>query len=216
MKYWNLHLPDHPCKNRIFAISDGHIHLQLSRRHPRIVLARKILGCEQVFLASGNSTRSHGLGLSMKHLIAIDGSIEDSCFLFIYWMLLWEILQLNELSFKESVCLQELVDFFGSCIESGGTYTIAGKDFRFRLCLGQILHAGLQSAAAEGAEWDNFLAAQVHLTQEGNHGRRVCTEPHGIAEEHHIVFGDVGCQRLNLGSNALFLQRAMVAWKSSS
>ena len=174
-------LPDHSRKHRIFAFCDGHINLQLSRRHPWIVLARKILGCEQVFRASGNSTRSHGLGLSMKHLIAIDGSIEDSCFLFIYRMLLRKILQLNELSFKETVCFQELVDFFGCSIESGGTYTIAGKDFRFRLCLGQILHAGLQSATAEGTERNNFLAAQVHLTQEGNHGRRVSAEPHGIA-----------------------------------
>ena len=141
MKYWNLHLPDHSCKYRIFAVCDSHIHLQLSSRHPRIVLARKILGCEQVFRAFGNSTRSHGLGLSMKHLIAIDGSIEDSCFLFIYWMLLWEILQLYKFSFKEAACLQELVDFFGCGFESGGTHAITGKDFRFRLCLGQILHA---------------------------------------------------------------------------
>ena len=141
MKYWNLHLPDHSRKHRIFAFCDGHIHLQLSRRHPSIVLAWKILGYEQVFRAFGNSTRSHSLGLSMKHLIAIDGSIEDGCFLFVYWMLLRKILQLNEISFKEAIGLQKLVDFFGCGFKSGGTHTIARKDFSFRLCLGQILHA---------------------------------------------------------------------------
>jgi hypothetical protein len=45
----------------------------------------------------------------MKHLITIDGSIEDSCFLFIYRMLFLEILQLTSMSLTTLTLIVETI-----------------------------------------------------------------------------------------------------------
>ena len=117
-------------------------------------------------------------------------------------MLFGKFLQLDKLSLNEAIGFQEEVYLLWCGFQTGGTHAVARQNLSLRLGLGQVLHARFQSATAEGAERHDFLAAQIDLVQESDDRRGVGAEPNRIAEEYHIVFGDIDFKWLDLRENA--------------
>ena len=119
-------------------------------------------------------------------------------------MRLGKLVQLHEIALDKAIRLQELIDFLRHCLHSSRPHAIARQNLRIRLFFRQIFHTGIESATAKRTERHDFFTAQVRLVEESRHRRRESTEPHGIADENHVVLRNVGPHRLDFGQNALF------------
>ena len=170
------------------AVEDGDIDLHgACGGHLLTSTAWGVLGCEQVFHATGNSALGHSLGLGIDHGVVADGFVEDGRLVGADGMLLGEWSQFGVVTLDEATGLQELVDFLWNGLQTCCTNTIAGQNIGFGLTGGKVLHAGVETTAAEGAERHDLLAAEVDLLEECLDGWGVGAEPDGVAEEDDVV-----------------------------
>ena len=113
-------------------------------------------------------------------------------------MLLRERFKLHVLTLKETVGLQELVDLLGNGVYAGGADTVTIQNVGLGLLDSDVADTGIQSAAAEGAEGNHFLAGKVHLVKQGGDRRSIGAEPNGEADEDGLIGGEVRFQGLDL------------------
>ena len=134
----------------------------------------------------------------MNHGIAVDGGIEEGRLLVVHLMLRGEGRQRRVLALDIATGFQEEVHLLGHGLHAGLTDTVAFHDLGLGLLGLEVRGTRLQAAAAEGAERDDLLAAEVHLTQIGEHGRGEDAKPHGSADEDDVIVGHVGFHRVDL------------------
>ena len=88
---------------------------------------------------------------------------------------------------QETASLQETFDFGRRGFDPCCADTVTGQDFTFRQSVSQILCAGFQAPAAEGAERYDLFAAEIVLFDQRGNRIGVGAEPDGVAEEDDVV-----------------------------